>query len=128
MNHWMFDRGEWPYQDDGRTEFNVSAELDRMGFDHHPFMRFGDFDRFGELAVEVHQAACDQRHLFEVSFWGGQESESIVTTDFPSFLQLLSMLGPIVDCMSRHNNFPEYMARMEERLGRDSERDDTVSH
>jgi len=110
VNHWKFRQGEWEQSEyDERTGYGVDDELREMGFDTTRLMRFGDFEGFGGLAFEVFESTYDERHLFKLHFWGGQEFYYIVTTDLPSFLQLLNMLLSIIDFLSRHNNWEEWM-------------------
>lgn len=119
MYLWRFERGEWTSQLDERTEVNRTSELRRLGYETSPFMTFGDIDRCGEIAFEVFiddasQHAEKGSYYFEITL-DANYVEGVIAPDFPSFLELLAQLLPVVEHANHQNKWEEALQREEAR-------------
>jgi hypothetical protein len=97
MYVWRYDLGTW-------VEENVSLSQDHElpeGFEHYPFMTLGDITPQGRgMGVAVHEATAGSGYLVIV-FAGDEALDPVVVSNFPSLIDLLAKLAPVVNASQK---------------------------
>ena len=93
MHVWRYDLGSW-------IEDDVPLAADRefpQGFERSPFMTLGDVaPRARGVSAAVHEATEGGGYLIIV--FGGEEAfDPVLVRDFPSLVDLLAKLAPVID-------------------------------
>jgi|SRR5829696_790613 hypothetical protein len=92
MHVWRYELGTWIEEDVPIPEGQLFPE----GFDRAPFMSLGDTGPEAKgVGVAVHEATEGNSYL--VTILAGEEAlDPVLASDFPSLIDLLAKLAPIV--------------------------------
>ena len=94
MHVWRYELGTWVEEDVPLSERHPFLP---EGYDHSPFMTLGDTSPGAKgMSVAAHEASEERGYLIVV-FAGEEAMDPVLVSDFPSLLDLLAKLAPIVN-------------------------------
>jgi hypothetical protein len=93
MQVWRYQLGTWAEEDAPLSERHPFLP---EGYDHSPFMTFGDTSPGAKgMSAAAHEASEGRGYLIVV-FAGEEAMDPVLVSDLPSLLELLGKLAPIV--------------------------------